>query len=163
MLSSIGRNERGRGRDAGGGNWNDSDCRWRKSVGPDICSRRTDDDEDDPVNQFLLAELARLVVLRSRAVCLSRSSVFSYVLSLDHTGSADGRGMTAGWSRRTTMFLSLAGGPAAYPRLGSLGSRVLSRAPQHDATELNHEEKVSDNMLAEAKAKGGWLHAASGR
>lgn len=139
MLSSIGRNERGRGRDTGG-NWNDSDWTWRKSVGPDICSRRTDD--DDLANQFFLTELPRLVVLRSRVFSLSRSSVLSYALSLDHSGSADGRGMAAGWSRRTTMFLS-----DTNPRLDSLG-RVFSREPQHEARELNQEENVPDNMLA---------------
>ncbi len=85
---------------------------------------------------------------RSRAaVCLSLSSVFSYVLSLDHSGSADGRGMTAGWSRKTTMLLSARGRPATNPRLGSF-DRGSSREPQHDARELNHEEKVLDNMLA---------------
>lgn len=140
MLNSMGRNERGRGRDAGGNIWNDSDCTWRKSVGPDICSRRTDD--DDLANQFFLTELPRLVVLRSRVFSLSRSSVLSYVLPFDHNGSADGRGMAAGWSRRTTMFLS-----DTNPRPDSLG-RCFSREPQHDAKELNQEENVPDNMLA---------------
>lgn len=124
MLSSIGRNERGRGRGrgagAGGGNWNDSDCRWRKSVGDDICNRRTDDDDLEPL-LFLTALLSRLTSFRNRVLSLSLSlscsSVFSYVFSLDHSGSADGCGMMAGWSRKTTIFLSM---PAEFnTRLGT--------------------------------------------
>lgn len=105
-------------------------------------NRRTDD--DDLENQFFLTALSRLVSLRSRTLSLSPSSVRSYALSLDHNGSADGRGMAGGWSRKTTMFLLI-----AAPRLDSLDplDPGLSRAPQHDVKEVNHEEKVSDNMV----------------
>jgi hypothetical protein len=105
-------------------------------VGADIRRRCTDD--DDLANQFFLTELPRLAVLWSRVLSLSRSSVFSYVLSLDQSGSADGRGMAAGWSRRTTMFLS---DPAG------LLDRVFFREPKHDDKELNHEVTVSEDML----------------
>lgn len=145
MLSSIGLNERGRrrtwGRATGGGNWKDSECKWRKLVGPEIWSRRVDDDDRLENQVFLTALLSRLAGRRRRALSLSfslsRSSAISYGRWVVWIGSADGRGTTAGWSRRTTMFL---------PGLDVL-DRGFSRAPQHDARELNKEEKVSDNML----------------
>jgi hypothetical protein len=105
-------------------------------VGPDIRRRCTDD--DDLANQFFLTELPLLAVLWSRVLSLSRSSVFSYVLSLDQSGSADGRGMTAGWSRRTTILLSDAAG---------LLDRAFFREPKHDDKELTQEENVSEDML----------------
>jgi hypothetical protein len=105
-------------------------------VGPDIRRRCTDD--DDLANQFFLTELPLLAVLWSRVLSLSRSSVFSYVLSLDQSGSADGRGMTAGWSRRTTILLSDAAG---------LLDRAFFREPKHDDKEVTQEENVSEDML----------------
>jgi hypothetical protein len=57
--------------------------------------------------------------------------------------------MMAGWSRKTTIFLSA---PTRFGvrfetrrRLDSVDPD-LSRGPQHEAKEANHEEKVS--MLA---------------
>jgi hypothetical protein len=109
-------------------------------VGPDIRKRRVDDDDLED-QSFLTELLSRLPGRRRRAFslsfCRSRSSALSYVLCVDQSGSAEGRGMAAGWSLRTTTFL---------PGLDAL-DRGFSRAPQHEAKELSHEDKVSDNML----------------
>lgn len=62
-----------------------------------MSNRRCDD--GDLANHVLLLELlSRLTVFRSRvlSLCLSCSSIFSYVFSLDHNGSADGGGIMAG-------------------------------------------------------------------
>jgi hypothetical protein len=158
MLNSIGRNENRRERLCGA--WNASECRCRKSVGPDICKRRVDDGD---LNQCLLVELLScLAGFLNRdlslflplcpsclSLSLSCSNVFSYVFSLDHSGSADGRGMRVGWSRKTTMFLSIPVGfstPSGAERGPNSLGRGFSSAPQQ-RIELSHEnDMLPDEM-----------------
>jgi len=58
--------------------------------------------------------------------------------------------MTAGWSRKTTKFLSMPVGISilsdSCPGLNSLDRDFLREPPQHDARDVNHEE--DESMLA---------------